>query len=216
MAENNIPEEELQNNPEIEEKLPENPTDEEFEASMTGDKPIVTMAEDNVSKANDNSKDEELAKMKDTLIRTIAEMENLRKRTTKEVEDAKKYSITSFAKDMIAVLENLRRAEENIPVEEAENNELFKNINDGIIMTISELLNAFKKHGIERIDPMGEKFDHNLHQAIIQIPSNESEEGTILQVIQAGYVLRDRLLRPAMVGVAKAIAEESAKSDTGE
>lgn len=148
------------------------------------------------------SPDEELAMMKDQLLRTMAEMENLRKRTQKEVDDIRKYAVTQFARDLISVLENLDRAESSIPVEMEEG--VLKNIAEGVRLTHRELAATFKKHGIERIHPMSEKFNHDLHQAIVEIPDGTVEAGTVLQVMQSGFTIHGRLLRPALVGVAKA------------
>lgn len=146
----------------------------------------------------------EIATLKDQVMRGMAETENIRKRAQKEVGDASKYAITSFAKDLLEVLDNLYRAKENIPEEELEGNELLKNICEGVTLTKAELIKTFEKYGIKRITPLGEKFDHNLHQAVVQIEDPNAEPGDVVQVIQAGYVMQDRLLRPAMVGVAKA------------
>lgn len=149
---------------------------------------------------------EEFLKLEEKLLRTVAEMENLRKRTEKEMEEARKFAVTGFARDLLEVLDNLERAQKNIPQDELEKNEVLKSINDGIKMTSAGLMVILEKHGIKRIDPRGEKFDHNLHQAVVEIPDEKSEPGTVIQVMQAGYVIKDRLLRPAMVGVAKAKA----------
>jgi molecular chaperone GrpE len=146
----------------------------------------------------------EVATLKDQLMRGMADMENLRKRSQKEVGDASKYAITNFARDLLEVLDNLYRAKENVPDEEVENNEILKTLCEGVTLTKTELIKTFEKYGIKRITPLGEKFDHNFHQAVVQIEDANAEPGDIVQVIQAGYVMQDRLLRPAMVGVAKA------------
>jgi len=144
---------------------------------------------------------EENAKLKDQLLRSLADAENARKRAGKDIDDAGKYAIVSFARDLINVLENLVRAEQNIPAEAVENAQ-FKNFIDGIAMTKKELLTAFERHGIKRLDPIGEKFDHNFHQAVTEVESDQ-QPGTIASVMQAGYTIRERLLRPAMVAVVK-------------
>ncbi len=149
---------------------------------------------------------DEVREMKEQLLRAVAEAENVRKRAKREVEDAAKYSIASFARDLISVLENLQRASESIPPEARSENEMLKTLGEGVDLTLKELLNTFEKHGITRINPLGEKFDHNLHQAVVQIEDPSHPPGTVVQVMQSGYVLNDRLLRPAMVGVAKAPA----------
>lgn len=137
---------------------------------------------------------DENAKLKDQLMRALAEVENIRKRAEREVEDANKYAITSFARELIAVLENLHRAESALP--EGEQRE-------GVTLTRKELEKAFDKHGIKRMDPAGQKFDHHFHQAVAQVEDATAEAGIILQVLQAGYVIKDRLLRPAIVTVSK-------------
>ncbi len=147
---------------------------------------------------------EELTAMKDQLFRAMAETENIRKRADREVQDARKYGVTSFARDLVSVLENLQLALMNIPAEDRKNDEKLATLAEGVEMTASELLRAFQNHGIVRISPLGEKFDHHFHQAVAQVEDTSKEAGTITQVLQAGYIIHDRLLRPAMVTVAKA------------
>lgn len=143
-----------------------------------------------------------IADLKDRLLRSIADMENLRNRSRREQEDALKYATTNFARDLLNVSDNLRRALDSVPEGADEDGEGLKNLRAGVEMTERELLSVFERHGIEQIIPMGEKFDHNTHQAMFKVPSSDTEPGTIVQVVQTGYKLRDRLLRPAMVGVA--------------
>jgi len=145
----------------------------------------------------------QIAGLKDQLIRALAETENVRKRGQRDVEETNKYAITGFARNMVSVLENMLRATASISQELRNSNEQVNNLYMGVEMIQKELMAAFEKYGIRRIEPMGEKFDHNLHQAVVQIESPDKEPGTILQVMQAGYVIHDRLLQPAMVGVAK-------------
>jgi molecular chaperone GrpE len=142
--------------------------------------------------------------LRDQLLRALAETENVRKRGAKEREDALKYGATGFAKDILAVADNLRRALEALPKDKLEQDETIKTFALGVELTEKELLAAFERHGIKRIDPQGQKFDPNLHQAMMQVPNSGQPEGTVVQVMQVGYVIHDRLLRPAMVGVAKA------------
>ncbi|HEY8352849.1 MAG TPA: nucleotide exchange factor GrpE [Sphingomonadales bacterium] len=150
----------------------------------------------------------EIAALKDRLLRTLAEMENLRKRAEREREDAAKYAISSFARDLLGVADNLRRALESLP-DAARNDENVKVFVDGMELIERELLKAFEKAGIRRIDPLGEKFDHNLHEALFEVPSADQPSGVVIQVIQPGYVINDRLLRAARVGVTRAIQPES-------
>lgn len=145
----------------------------------------------------------EVASLKDGLLRAHADVENIRKRAQRDVEDASKYAVTHFARDLINVLENLHRAEDSIPKDQLETNPLLKNIFDGVEMTRRELLNIFDRQGIKRIDPKGEPYDHNFHQAMMQVDDVTVPENTVVQVLQAGYVIKDRLLRPALVSVSR-------------
>ena len=143
---------------------------------------------------------EENAALKERMLRLAAEMENLRKRTEREVKDARNYAVTGFARDMLAVADNMRRAIEAVPEAERQAAEtLFQ----GVEMTERELLNAFERHGVKRLEPQGEKFDPNVHQAMFEVPDPSVPNGTVVQVVQAGYMIADRVLRPAMVGVSK-------------
>ena len=148
----------------------------------------------------------EINTLKDQLLRAMAETENVRRRAEKQVEDAAKYAVTGFARDLINVLENLYRAGESVTPEAMEEIPLLKNISDGVEMTKRELLNVFDRYGIARIDPaIGDTFDPHLHQAVAQVPTPDVAVGTIAHVMQAGYTIKDRLLRPAMVAVAKEV-----------
>ena len=146
---------------------------------------------------------EEMAALKDQLMRSVAETENLRKRTERELADARKYAVTGFARDMVNVVENLQLALQNIPAEDRKNNDKIDNLAQGVEMTYNELLRVFEGNGIVRIDPKGEPFNHNHHQAVAQVEDPDATPGTVTQVLQAGYIIHDRLLRPAMVTVAK-------------
>lgn len=147
---------------------------------------------------------DELAKARDQWVRAVAEADNIRKRAQRDMEDNAKYAVTSFARDMVSVLENLQRASDSIPANDRESNLLFKTLSEGVDLTLKELLNIFTQNGIRRVDPMDAKFDHNLHQAVAQVERDDVAPGTVVQVVQAGYTIHDRLLRPAMVVVAKA------------
>jgi len=145
---------------------------------------------------------DEVAQLKDRLMRAMAEGENIRRRAEKQVADASSYAVASFARDMLSVSDNLRRTLDAVD-DELRENEAFKVFLEGIDMTEREILSAFEKSGIRKIVPEGEKFDHNLHQAMFEAEVPDAVPGTVIQVVQPGYVLKDRLLRPAMVGVAK-------------
>jgi molecular chaperone GrpE len=146
----------------------------------------------------------EHAEMKDRLLRTLAEMENLRKRTEREIADSRLYSVTSFARDLVGVADNMRRALETVTPElrnDADGG--VKALVDGIELTERELLKALEKNGVRQFTPQGEKFDPNLHQAMFEIPDSTVPAGSVVQVVQPGYMIGDRVLRPALVGVSK-------------
>lgn len=145
----------------------------------------------------------EAAELKDRLLRQAADTENLRKRLEREKDDAVKFASGKFAKDILSVADNLRRALENVPAAEAAASEPVRNLLAGIEATERELLSVFERHGIQRIDPKGQRFDPNLHQAMFEVEDPSVAAGTVLQVVTAGYVQQGRLLRAAMVGVSK-------------
>jgi molecular chaperone GrpE len=144
----------------------------------------------------------ELAEQKDRLLRALAETENVRRRGQREREEAAKFAVAGFSKELLSVADNLRRALDSLPLGEARD-ERTRSLLEGVEATERELLAVFERHGVLRIDPDGEPFDHNFHQAIFEAERPGKPGGTIIEVLQPGYVLHDRLLRPAMVGVAK-------------
>ena len=144
----------------------------------------------------------ELADTRDRLLRALAETENVRRRLQRERDDAQKFAVGGFARDLLSVVDNLRRALEAMPEAEIADDRT-RGLRDGVAATERELLAAFERHGLRRIDPTGERFDHNLHQAIFEAERPDVPAGTVVEVLQPGYVLHERLLRPAMVGVAK-------------
>jgi molecular chaperone GrpE len=146
----------------------------------------------------------ENAELKDRTLRTLADMENLRRRTEREVKDAGQYAIAAFARDMLTVGDNLRRAIEAIgPAARESADSSLRTLLDGVEMTEREMLKSLEKHGVRRLSPQGERFDPNLHQAMFEMPDASVPSGTVVQVVQDGYVIGDRVLRPALVGVAK-------------
>ena len=146
----------------------------------------------------------EAADMKDRLLRTLAEMENLRRRTEKEVADARTYGVTSFARDILAVADNMERALKALDDEiRAKADAGVKALLDGVELTERELIKVMEKHGVRRLEPAGQKFDPNLHQAMLEVPDPSVPSGTVVQVMQPGYTIGERVLRPALVGVAK-------------
>jgi molecular chaperone GrpE len=144
----------------------------------------------------------ELAETKDRLLRALAETENVRRRLQRERDDAQRYAAGAFAKDLLSPIDNLRRALDAMP-EAGTTDPRARSLRDGVAATERELLAAFERHGLKRIDPKGERFDHNFHQAIFEAERPDVPAGTVVEVLQPGYVMHDRLLRPAMVGVAK-------------
>lgn len=151
--------------------------------------------------------------LKDKLLRTVAEMENLRRRTERDKADTAKYAVSNFARDVLTIADNIQRAIAHVPEEAAEKDETLKSFLDGINVTERELLNVMERHGIQRVNPKGERFDPNLHQAMFEVPDTSVAEGTIMEVVQAGYVIADRVLRPAMVGVSKGGEKKPAKAE---
>jgi molecular chaperone GrpE len=164
--------------------------------------PIESEAEESSQETRAADLEAELAEYKDRLLRALAETENVRRRAQREREDASKYAIAGFAKDLLSAADNLRRALESLPESEAKD-ERTRSLLAGIAATERELLGVFERHGIKRLDPKGEVFDHNFHQAIFEAERPDQPGGSVVEVLQPGYVLHDRLLRPAMVGVAK-------------
>ena len=147
----------------------------------------------------------EVAESKDRLLRLAAEMDNLRKRTEREKAEATLYAATNFARDLLAVSDNLGRALQALPQDERDHaGEVERNLITGVELTERELMNVFQRHGIRKLETVGAKFDPNFHQAIFEVPTAEKPPGTVMQEMQAGYAVGDRCLRPAMVGVAKA------------
>src|SRR5271156_2199211 len=146
----------------------------------------------------------EHAEMRDRLLRTLAEMENLRKRTDREVAESRLYGVTSFARDVLGVADNMRRALDAVPPElRASAEASVKALIEGVDLTERELLKALEKNGIRQFSPQGEKFDPNLHQAMFEVPDPTVPAGSVVQVVQPGYMIGERILRPALVGVSK-------------
>ena len=187
-------------NNKIEEQDSENPTSEKEEqvSETPKEKEEVEISpKDLIEKLN-----EEIIGLKDQRLRAIAELENFRKRAEKDQSDALKYGISNFAKEIINIRDNIERAQSSIS-EEAKNNETIKSVIEGIDLIAQSVVATFEKIGIKKIESLNEKFDHNLHQAMMEIENDDLEPGTIVQELIPGYTLHDRLLRPAMVGVSK-------------
>ena len=189
-----------ENNNKLEEQDLENPTSEKEEqvSEESKDQEETEISpEDLIEKLN-----EEITSLKDQRLRAIAELENFRKRAEKDQSDALKYGISNFAKEIINIRDNIERAQSSIS-DEAKNNEAIKSVIEGIDLIAQSVVSTFEKIGIKKIESLNEKFDHNLHQAMMEIENEELEPGTIVQELIPGYTLHDRLLRPAMVGVSK-------------
>lgn len=161
---------------------------------------------------------QENEELKDRALRLAAEMENLRRRTQRDVQDAKSYAVSNFARDMLQVSDNLDRALAAIPAEAKEGGDAgFKSLIEGVELTGRAMLSTLERHGVKQINPEGEKFDPNFHQAMFEVPNPAIANGTVVQVVQTGYVIGDRVLRPAMVGVSKGgpAAAPAAQSEPG-
>ena len=165
---------------------------------------------------NDESDSQnEIKDLKDQLLRSLAENENLRKRTTKEIEQIKKYGHISLLRDFLNIVDNMERAVKS-STSENQSETGIKNLIDGIEIVLKEMKSLLDKNQIKKIEPLHEKFDYNFHQAMFEAPSSDYEEGLIIEVVQPGYVLHDRLIRPAMVGVSKGKMDEKEKKEKKE
>jgi molecular chaperone GrpE len=161
----------------------------------------------------------ERADFKEKLLRTLADMENLRRRTEREIADARTYAVSNFARDMLTVADNFQRAIDSVPAEaRAAGEPALKALIEGVELTERDMLKTLERYGVKRINPEGQKFDPNLHQAMFEVPNPNVPNGTVIQVVQTGYVIGDRVLRPALVGVAKggpkASAQDQASDET--
>ena len=159
----------------------------------------------------------EAAESRDKMLRTLAEMENLRKRTSREVADARIYGITGFARDVLDIADNLQRALDAVPADtRAAADPGLKALIEGVELTERSLLNALEKNGVKKFDPSGEKFDPNFQQAMYEVPDSSVPAGTVVQMVQAGYMIGERVLRPALVGVSKGGAKPATSANGNE
>jgi molecular chaperone GrpE len=157
----------------------------------------------------------EAAESRDKMLRTLAEMENLRKRTSREVADARIYGITGFARDVLDIADNLQRALDAVPAEaKATADPGLKALMEGVELTERSLLNTLEKNGVKKFDPAGEKFDPNFQQAMYEVPDSSVPSGTVVQVVQAGYMIGERVLRPALVAVSKGGGKATPAAET--
>ena len=181
--------------------MTQNPATDNPNAEPAGEEATAQSPEE-IIQANFARIEAERDDLKDKLLRTLADMENLRRRTEREIADAKAYAVTSFARDMLGAADNLRRALESLP-ETARTTEepALKGLIEGVDLTERDLLKTLERHGVRKIDPLGEKFDPNLHQAMFEAPDAEIAKGLVSKVVQSGYKIGERVLRPALVGV---------------
>lgn len=177
--------------------------------SMTADATPAATAADPAARIA--GLEQQLAEFKDRALRALAEAENVRRRTERDKQEAQKYAIAGFARDVLTVGDNLRRALNSIGAEARKSSEAVETLVTGIEMTERDLHSALERHGIRRVDPLGQRFDSNLHEALYEIPDETKPAGTVGQVVEVGYLLNDRLLRPAKVGVTKG----GPKAETG-
>jgi molecular chaperone GrpE len=184
-----------------------NMTDQTARAEDAADREAASAAQDAAGQATSAPQPDpaaEAAELKDKLLRTLAEMENLRKRTQREVSDARVYGVSGLARDLLAVADNFRRALESVtPQLRASAEPAVKSLIEGVELTERELLKALEKNGVRQFTPAGEKFDPNLHQAMFEVPNASVPAGSVVEVVAPGYMIGDRVLRPAMVGVSK-------------
>lgn len=184
----------------------------EFETPVTSEE--GSLIEDNATEAvTIELLQAEVDKMKDQWLRAVADAENSRRRAAKEREDTQKFAVTNFARDILSVADNLRRALENCSGAQ-DLPDSTKALIAGVEMTERELLNVLERQGVKMLDPLHEKFDPNFHQAMFEVETAEHEPGKVVQVLQHGYIIHDRLLRPALVGVSKSVTNASLKVDT--
>ena len=190
----------------------DNPANQAQDAEPVISKPYIMP--DDPEEGSVEALAKELAEARDKTLRTLAEMENLRQRTRREVADSKVYGITGFARDVLDIADSLQRALDAVPVETRElADPMLKTLIEGVELTERALLNALEKNGVRKFDPLGEKFNPNFQQAMYEVPDASVPSGTVVQVVQAGYTLGERVLRPALVGVSKGGAKTPANSN---
>ncbi len=182
------------------------PGEDSLEYDKTLDEEIIKVDENILDENKDEvikNLENQVLELKDQLMRTLADSENLRKRTVKEIEQAKKYSHITFVRDLVSSVDNLQRALKSVPDDKSELPDPIKNLIIGLDIIEKEIIANFEKHNLKQIDPLGDKFDYNFHQAMFEVATNDTEPGIVVEVSQKGYLLHDRLVRPAMVGISK-------------
>jgi molecular chaperone GrpE len=198
---------------------PNRPSDDAVKPAQTGE-PVVSkpyIMPDDPEEGSNEALTKDLAEARDKMLRTLAEMENLRKRTAREVADARVYGISGFARDVLDIADNLQRALDAVPADtKASADPGLKALIEGVELTERSLLNALEKNGVKKFDPSGEKFDPNFQQAMYEVPDPSIPAGTVVQVVQAGYTIGERVLRPALVAVSKGGAKPGAPANGNE
>jgi molecular chaperone GrpE len=191
-------------------------TDDAATAPEQATEAVAEAAQEEARSPREAALEAELQDTRDRMLRALAETENLRRRTMRDLEEAHKYAISNFARELLEVADNLSRALDAVPPRAREEIEFVRNLADGIALTEKALLAAFERHQIAKVVPeIGDRFDHNHHQAMFEVATSEQPPGTVAQVLQPGYTIADRLLRPALVGVAKAAASTPGNGDEG-
>ena len=174
------------------------------ESPDTPEQPETPGRQDTAAAADPTALAKEAAELKDRLLRTLAEMENMRRRADREIADSRQYAVANFARDLLGVADNMQRALGTLSADFRDQADpVVKSHIEGVELTERELVKVMEKHGIKRFDPQGQKFDPNLHQAMMQVPDSSVPDGTVVQVMQPGYMIAERVLRPALVGVSK-------------
>src|ERR1700709_2435921 len=195
---------------------PNRPNDDAAKTAPTGE-PVISkpyIMPDDPEEGSVEALTKEVVESRDKTLRTLAEMENLRKRTSREVADARTYGITGVARDILDIADNLQRALDAVPAEmKATADPALKAFIEGVELTERSLLNTLEKNGVKKFDPSGEKFNPNFQQAMYEVPDTSVPSGTVVQVVQAGYTIGERVLRPALVGVSKGGAKPAPATD---
>lgn len=195
---------------------PNRPNDEAVKPAASGE-PVVSkpyIMPDDPEEGSVEALTREAAEARDKMLRTLAEMENLRKRTAREVADARAYGITGFARDILDIADNLQRAIDAMPADAKETADAgMKAFLEGVELTERSLINTLEKNGVKKFDPSGEKFNPNFQQAMYEVPDASVPAGTVVQVVQAGFMIGERILRPALVGVSKGGAKAAPAGD---
>lgn len=186
-------------------KRDKSPTPEAEEENAAAEAEAAAESEETETEGAESEADYKAlaAELNDRMLRAVAELENYRRRAEKERQDTAKFAISNFARDCLTVLDNLRRGLETVSAEDRATNTALDTLAQGMELTERELMATLERHGIVKVDPLGEAFDYDLHQAMFEVEDKSKPAGTVVEVVQPGYLLNDRLLRPAMVGVSK-------------